>query len=602
MQVYTAPLRDMRFVLHELFADDQFDAAAGFADFTPDLYDAVLEEAARMAQDVLLPLNASGDEEGCRLENGVVRTPKGFKAAYDTFRDGGWAALASPPEWGGQGLPETLNKLVEEMTCSANLSFGLYPGLTHGATTAIEGHGSNDLKQAYLPKMTSGEWSGTMCLTEPHCGTDLGLLRTRAVPQDDGSYRITGSKIFISAGDHDLTDNVVHLVLARLPDAPAGVKGISLFLVPKFLPDADGAPGPRNGVAVTGIEHKMGLKASATCQMSFEDATGWIVGEPNKGLAAMFTMMNTERVSVGIQGLGVGEIAYQSAVAYARERLQGRALTGPRRPDLPADPIIVHPDVRRMLMTMRVNAEGCRALGQWVSRALDAEKHAADPEVRARATAFVALMTPVVKALFTDLASDNANLCVQSYGGHGYIRESGVEQFVRDARICQIYEGTNGVQALDLVGRKMAANMGAALRPFFHAVSNLCEEMTATPDVMADRALAAQTAALQQAFGALQLTTATIAQKALKNPDEAGAAATDYLRMIGLVGIGYTFLKAARIATAKVAENGEEVDFYRAKLATAAFFFDRILPQATVAFLVIKSGARSTMALAEEAF
>ena len=472
MQTYSAPLRDMRFVLHELFADDQFDASAAFAEFTPDLYDAVLEEAGRSAKDVLLPLNASGDLEGCRLENGVVRTPAGFPEAYRQFRDGGWAALASAPEWGGQGLPETLNKLVEEMICSANLSFGLYPGLTYGATTAIEGHGSEDLKRAYLPRMVSGEWSGTMCLTEPHCGTDLGLLRTRAVPQDDGSYRVSGSKIFISAGDHDLTDNVIHLVLARLPDAPAGVKGISLFLVPKFLPRDDGSLGPGNGVSVAGIEHKMGLKASATCQMVFEDATGWIVGEPNKGLAAMFTMMNTERVSVGIQGLGIGEIAYQSAVAYARERLQGRALSGPKRPELPADPIIVHPDVRRMLMTMRVYAEGCRAVGQWTSRALDSEKHAADPELRARAADFIALMTPVVKALFTDLASEAANLCVQTYGGHGYVREHGVEQFVRDARITQIYEGTNGVQALDLVGRKMPANMGRAMRPFFHAVSN----------------------------------------------------------------------------------------------------------------------------------
>jgi len=384
MQVYTAPLRDMRFVLHELFADQPFGPLALSDDFTPDLYDAILEEAARMAQEVLLPLNASGDLEGCTYENGVVRTPKGFPEAYARFREGGWAALSSDPRWGGQGLPETVNKLVEEMTCSANLSFGLYPGLTHGATTAIEGHASDALKQAYLPKMVSGEWAGTMCLTESHCGTDLGLLRTRAVPQADGSYAVTGSKIFISSGDHDLTDNIVHLVLARLPDAPAGVKGISLFLVPKFLPKDDGSPGARNGVAVAGIEHKMGLKASATCQMNFDGATGWLVGEPNRGLAAMFTMMNTERVSVGVQGLGVGEIAYQSAVAYARDRLQGRALTGPARPDLPADPIIVHPDVRRMLMTMRVYAEGCRALGQWTSQALDAEKHGTDPGPRPR--------------------------------------------------------------------------------------------------------------------------------------------------------------------------------------------------------------------------
>ena len=598
MQVYTAPLRDMRFVLHELFADQPFGPLALSDDFTPDLYDAILEEAARMAQEVLLPLNASGDLEGCTYENGVVRTPKGFPEAYARFREGGWAALSSDPRWGGQGLPETVNKLVEEMTCSANLSFGLYPGLTHGATTAIEGHGSDALKQAYLPKMVSGEWAGTMCLTESHCGTDLGLLRTRAVPQADGSYAVTGSKIFISSGDHDLTDNIVHLVLARLPEAPAGVKGISLFLVPKFLPKDDGSPGARNGVAVAGIEHKMGLKASATCQMNFDGATGWLVGEPNRGLAAMFTMMNTERVSVGVQGLGVGEIAYQSAVAYARDRLQGRALTGPARPDLPADPIIVHPDVRRMLMTMRVYAEGCRALGQWTSQALDAEKHGTDPEGRARATDFVALMTPVVKALFTDLASEAANLAVQTYGGHGYIREHGVEQFVRDARICQIYEGTNGVQALDLLGRKMPANMGRALRPFFHSVSGLLEELTGT----ADKVLGIHATALHQAFGALQLTTGMLAQKGLKDPDEIGAAATDYLRMLGLVAIGYCFLKAERIAQDRLAEGTEDEAFYRAKLATAGFFFDRILPQATTGFLVIKSGKRSTMALPADAF
>ncbi|MGF7149552.1 alkylation response protein AidB-like acyl-CoA dehydrogenase [Sphingomonas zeicaulis] len=603
MQVYQAPLRDMRFVLHELFAEGgAFGEQPAFAEFTPDLYDAILDEAARMAQDVLAPLNASGDLEGCRLENGVVRTPEGFKAAYDTFREGGWAALASPTEWGGQGLPETINKLVEEMICGANLSFSLYPGLTHGATTAIEGHGSEDLKNAYLPKMVSGEWAGTMCLTEAHCGTDLGLLRTRAVPQEDGSYRITGSKIFISSGDHDLTDNVIHLVLAKLPDAPAGVKGISLFLVPKFLPKDDGTPGARNGVSVAGLEHKMGLKASATCQLAFEDSIGWLVGSPNKGMQAMFTMMNTERVSVGIQGLGVAEAAYQAAVAYAKERLQGRALSGAKRPDLPADPIIVHPDVRRMLMTQRAYAEGSRALGQWVSRALDAEKHGEDAETRARAGDFVALMTPVVKALFTDLAFESANIGVQVHGGHGYIREHGVEQYVRDARITQIYEGTNGVQALDLVGRKMPANMGRALRPFFHAVSNHLEEASGAPDVTGNKALAAHLAGLQQAFGALQLSTGMIAQKGMADPEEAGAAATDYLRMLGLVAMGHCFLRAERIAARRVSEGHEDAAFYKAKLATAGFFFDRILPFATTTFLVIKSGKRSLIALEEDAF
>jgi alkylation response protein AidB-like acyl-CoA dehydrogenase len=598
MQVYEAPLRDMRFVLHELHADDGFGGIKKFEEFTPDLLDAVLEEAAKICQDVLLPLNASGDIEGATYENGVVRTPKGFKEAYTQFCEAGWASLASDPEWGGQGLPESVNKLVEEMICATNVSFSLYPGLTHGATTSIEGHGSDELKQAYLPKMVSGQWSGTMCLTEAHCGTDLGLLRTKADPQGDGSFKITGSKIFISAGDHDLTENVIHLVLARIADAPKGVKGISLFLVPKFMPDADGTPGARNGVSVAGIEHKMGLKASATCQINFDDAVGWLVGGANQGLAAMFTMMNTERVSVGVQGLGLNEIAYQSAVAYAKDRLQGRSLSGVKRPDLPADPIIVHPDVRRMLMTMRVYAEGSRALGQWTARALDAEKHSDDPEVRQRAADFIALMTPVVKALFTDLGTDAANLAVQTYGGHGYIREHGVEQFVRDARIAQIYEGTNGVQALDLVGRKLPANMGRNLRPFFHAVSNLTEEMAGVED----KALKAFTGGLAQAFGALQLATGMIAQKGLKDPEEAGAAATDYLRLMGLVGMGYCFLKSARIASAKLAAGEEDGGFYKKKLATAGFFFDRILPQATAAFLAIKSGKRSLMALEDADF
>lgn len=596
MQVYDAPLRDMRFVLNEQFVDDGFGDIPALSEFTPDLTDAVLEEAARFCREVLLPLNRSGDEEGCHFENGVVRTPAGFQEAYRQFAEGGWTALASDPEWGGQGLPEAVNKLVEEMINSANLSFGLYPGLTHGATTAIEGHGSDELKQAYLPKMVSGQWSGTMCLTEPHCGTDLGLLRTRAVPQEDGSYKVSGAKIFISAGEHDLTENIVHLVLARLPDAPKGVKGISLFLVPKYLPKEDGTPGPANGVQCAAIEHKMGLKASATCQLNFEDSVGWLVGEPNKGMAAMFTMMNTERVSVGIQGLGLGEAAYQSAVWYAKDRIQGRSLSGPKRPDLAADPIIVHPDVRRMLMTMRAYNEGCRALSGWVSRALDAEKHSPDPEVRQHAADFVALMTPVVKALFTDLSFDSANLAVQCYGGHGFIRESGVEQYVRDARITMLYEGTNGVQALDLVGRKLPAYMGRYLRSFFHPVSNFIEEHSGEGPMkpMID--------ALAKAFGALQLSTATIAQRSLQDPEEAGAASVDYLRLLGLVAMGYCFARATKIAGLQILFGSEDKSFYDAKIKTATFFFERILPQATSCFLAIKAGKKSIMALDEAAF
>ena len=596
MQVYEAPLRDMKFVLHELHTDDGFGEIEALAEFTPDLVDAVLEEAARVAREVLLPLNRSGDIEGCTLENGVVRTPKGFKEAYSLFREGGWCALASDPEWGGQGLPESVNKMTEEMICSANLAFSLYPGLTHGGTTAIEVYASDDLKQFYLPRMVSGQWSGTMCLTEAHCGTDLGMLRTKAVPQEDGSYRISGGKIFISAGEHDLTENIIHLVLARLPDAPEGVKGISLFLVPKYLPKEDGTPGPSNGVSVAAIEHKMGLKASATCQLNFDESTGWIVGQPNKGLEAMFTMMNTERVSVGVQGLGVGEAAYQSAVWYAKDRLQGRSLSGVKNPGGPADPIIVHPDVRRMLMTMRAYNEGCRALSAWVSRAIDAEKHATDPDVKQRAGDFVALMTPVVKAIFTDLGFESANLAVQVYGGHGYIAESGVEQYVRDARIAMIYEGTNGIQALDLVGRKLPMHTGRLLRSFFHPLSQFIEANKE------DEAFKPMIEGLEKAFGALQLSTATIAQKGMADPEEGAAAATDYLRLTGLVAMGYCFAKAAMIARGRLAEGTQEAGFYKAKLATAQFFFDRILPQATAAFLAIKSGNASMMALEVEAF
>lgn len=596
MQVYDAPLPDMRFVLHELHQDDGFGGLAHFQDFTPDLLDAVLEEAARFTREVLLPLNAGGDAEGCRLENGAVYTPKGFKQAYDRFRAGGWCALANDTAFGGQGLPETVNKLVEEMICGANVSFSLYPGLTHGATTAIEGHAADALKQAYLPKLVEGVWSATMCLTEAQCGTDLGLLRTRATPGADGAYKINGAKIFISAGEHDLTENIVHLVLARLPDAPPGVKGISLFLVPKYLPTADGAPGAANGVTCPGIEHKMGMHGAVTCQLTFVDATGWLVGQPHKGMAAMFTMMNAERVSVGVQGLGIAEAAYQSAVAYAKDRLQGRSLAGARRPDLPADPIIVHPDVRRMLMTMRAYTEGCRALGGWVSRALDAEKFSDDPEVKARAADFVALMTPVVKALFTDLGFDATNLGVQVYGGHGYIRDHGVEQYVRDARITMIYEGANGIQGLDLVGRKLGAHTGRYLRAFFHPVSAFLEAEHDDPRVEP------MVASLKQAFGALQLATGMIAQRGLADPEEAGAAGTDYLRLIGLVAMGYGFVKAAKIATERLAEASGDSAFYKAKIDTAAFFCDRILPQATACFLAIKAGKRSMMALGETAF
>jgi alkylation response protein AidB-like acyl-CoA dehydrogenase len=577
MQTYTAPLRDMRFVLHELHGQTN-------EEFAPELLDTILEEAAKFCSEVLLPINASGDAEGCHYENGVVRTPAGFREAYTAFNESGWGALNAAPEFGGQGLPESVSKLVEEMICACNLSFGLYPGLTHGAYLALKSHGSEELKDLYLPKMVSGEWSGTMCLTEPHCGTDLGLLRTKAVPQEDGTYQVTGSKIFISAGEHDLSDNIIHLVLARLPDAPAGVKGISLFVVPKFLPTPDGKPGTRNGVSCAAIEHKMGIKASATCQMNFDDATGWLVGAPHKGMQAMFVMMNSERLSVGTQGLGVGEAAYQAAVAYAKDRLQGRSLSGTKFPEKPADPIIVHPDIRRNLLTMRAYNEGCRALGVWVANALEAadkgDKTAED---------FVALMTPIVKALFTDFGYESANLAVQTYGGHGFIRDHGVEQYVRDGRIAMIYEGTNGIQALDLVGRKMPANMGRSLRRFFHPVSEFIAAEENHP------ILGKMIQGYAKAFGALQLATSFIAEKSMKDPEEAGAAATDYLRLFGLVALGFMWARMAKIALEKLPEAGPDAEFYRMKLTTARFFMERILPQAGSLLFIIKSGKTAMM-------
>jgi len=597
MQTYTAPLRDMRFVMHELHDSAALTKLPGLEEATPELLDTILEEAAKFLGGVLLPLNASGDLEGCHWDDGVVRTPKGFKEAYRAFVEAGWGALSSDPKYGGQGLPESVSKLVEEMICACNLSFGLYPGLSHGAYLALQSHGSEELKDLYLPKLVDGSWAGTMCLTEAHCGTDLGLLRTRAVPQPDGSYQITGSKIFISAGEHDLTENIIHLVLARMPDAPPGIKGISLFVVPKFLPKADGSVGARNGVKCTAIEHKMGIKASATCQLSFDEATGWLVGEPHKGMRAMFVMMNSERLSVGTQGLGIGEVAYQSAVAYARDRLQGRSLGGTKQPDKPADSIIVHPDVRRMLMTMRAYNEGCRALGVWVANALDRMERLPDCPERTEAEDFIALMTPVVKALFTDLGFEAANLGVQTYGGHGFIVDHGMEQFVRDARIAMIYEGTNGVQALDLVGRKIPANLGRSLRRFFHPVAEFIESHDADPDI------AALLQPFARAFGALQLATAFIAQKGMSDPEEAGAASTDYLRMLGLVALGFMWVRMAKVAASKLpGALGEDAAFYRAKQATAAFYVDRILPQVGALLYSIKAGKASMMALEEAAF
>jgi alkylation response protein AidB-like acyl-CoA dehydrogenase len=591
MQTYTAPLRDMRFVLHELHGSASLTHLPGLEEITPDLLNTILEEAAKFISSVLLPLNASGDAEGCHYENGVVRTPGGFKEAYQAFIKGGWGALNADPAYGGQGLPQSLGKLVEEMTSGSNLAFGLYPGLSHGAYLALKSHGSEALKTLYLPKLVDGSWAGTMCLTEAHCGTDLGLLRTKAEPQTDGSFKLSGSKIFISAGEHDLAENIIHLVLARLPDAPAGVKGVSLFVVPKFLLNPDGTIGTRNGVICGGIEHKLGIKASATCQINFDAASAWLVGEPHKGMQAMFVMMNSERLSVGTQGLGLGEAAYQSAAAYAQERRQGRSLAGPQRPEQPADPIIVHPDVRRMLMTMRAYNEGCRALGVWVANALDRMERSRDSAEREAAADFVALLTPVVKALFTDLGFESTNLALQTHGGHGYIVEHGIEQLLRDARITMIYEGTNGVQALDLVGRKLPANMGRSLRSFIRPVDEFINAHARDPQI------GTLVQSFAEGFGALRLATTLVIQTGAVDPEEAGAAATDYLRMFGLVALGFMWVRMAKVAIDAVPGTEPDAAFYRAKHATATFYIQRILPQTAALLQVIQAGKASMMAL-----
>ncbi|UKJ74670.1 acyl-CoA dehydrogenase C-terminal domain-containing protein [Azospirillum brasilense] len=596
MPIYKAPLEDVRFVLDEIVGAGKLAELPGYEDATPDLIAQVLEEGAKLCEEVLFPLNQSGDGEGCSFENGVVRTPKGFKEAYATYIEAGWQGLSCDPAYGGQGLPKLVNTMLEEFICSANLSFGMYPGLSLGAYNALSTYGSEALKQRFLGRLVDGTWAGTMCLTEPHCGTDLGLIRTRAVPQEDGSHRITGTKIFISAGEHDLTENILHLVLARLPDAPAGTRGISLFLVPKFLPNEDGGVGPRNGVACGSIEHKMGIKASATCVMNFEDATGWLVGEPHKGMRAMFVMMNAARLAVGIQGLGVAEVSYQNAVAYARERLQGRSLKGTAHPDKPADPIIVHPDVRRNLLTARAYTEGARALGALVGYKLDvAEKHA-DEKTRKEADEFVQLMTPIVKALFTDIGFESANIAVQVHGGHGFIWETGVEQYVRDARICQIYEGTNGIQALDLVGRKLPQDMGRLLRRFFHPVGAEIEVDMETEE------LAEFVLPLAKAFAKLQQATAVIAQKGMKDPEEAGAAATDYLRLFGLVALGWMWLRMVKAAKTKLAAGDGNAAFLEAKIRTARFYTAKLLPQTNALFVIIMAGSSSLMEMDEAAF
>jgi 3-(methylsulfanyl)propanoyl-CoA dehydrogenase len=597
MTTYKAPLRDYKFVLEELFDFGEVTSLPGYEEATPDTVAAILEEGAKLAEAVLFPLNLPGDAEGCHFENGVVRTPKGFKEAYDLFREGGWTALAADPDYGGQGLPATINFLVNEMVASANISFGMYPGLTAGAVEAIHKHGDDAQKRAWLPKLIAGTWAGTMCLTEPQCGTDLGQIKTRATPTDrPGMFHVTGTKIFISAGEHDLTDNIVHLVLARLPDAPQGTRGISLFIVPKFLVKADGTLGARNGVRCGGIEHKMGIKASATCTMNFDEAEGYLLGPPHGGMRAMFTMMNAARLGVGLQGLAVGETAYQSARAYAMERLQGRALKGAAFPDKPADPLIVHPDIRRMLLTMRGYTEGARALALWVAMAEDKARRLPDEAGREEADELVSLMTPIIKAMLTDNAFLITNLGMQIYGGHGYIHDNGMEQLARDCRITQIYEGANGIQALDLVGRKMSQHTGRLLRRFFHPVDAYLRARLDTPE-LADFVLPTM-----KAFGRLQQVTALLAQKGLADPDEAAAAATEYLRGFGLVALAFIWTRIAETALARHGVANGDAAFYEAKLATARFFMAKLLPETNALFASIAAGAKPVMELAAEAF
>ncbi|MGD0640327.1 MAG: acyl-CoA dehydrogenase C-terminal domain-containing protein [Roseiarcus sp.] len=596
MPSYKAPVDDTLFLLKDVFDFDRYGNLPRFAEAHIDVVEAVLSEAGKFAEKVLQPLNLSGDEEGCtRDADGNVATPKGFKEAYKAYVEGGWVGLAGNPAYGGQGLPHFLAVALSEYVIAANLSFAMYPGLTNGAAAALEFHGGDALKAVYLPKMTTGEWTGTMNLTEPHCGTDLGLIKTKAVRQGDGSFAVTGQKIFISAGEHDLTENIIHLVLARIEGAPAGTKGISLFLVPKMLVNDDGSLGARNAVVCGSLEHKMGIHGNSTAVLNYDGAKGWLVGEENRGLNAMFVMMNAARLGVAVQGLGLSEVAYQNAAAYAKERLQGRALTGPKEPGKPADPLLVHPDVRRMLMEIRAFNEAARALMLWVGLSADEALESPDPAARRTADDRIGLLTPVIKGVFTDLGFANAVKAQQVLGGHGYIAESGMEQFVRDARITMIYEGANGVQALDLVGRKLPKDGGRAVTAFFGEVSGFLGENKN------DAALAPYLAPLKTAIGQLQQATMWLMQNAMKNPENAGAASTDYMHLFGLTALGYMWARIAKAVLARQAK-GTSNEALDSKLALAKFFNARILPEAGAHLARISSGAETLMALPAAAF
>ncbi len=594
MSTYQAPLADMRFVLFDVLGAEALFARLGFADATRVVLDAVLEEAARFNETVLAPLNRTGDEAGCRFDaaTGAVTTPPGFKQAYAQYIDGGWSGLVSPVDYGGQGLPHTVGVPLKEMIDAANLAWGNFPLLSHGATESLLHHGEDWQREAFLKPLVEGRWTGTMCLTEPHCGSDLGLLKTRAEPQADGSYAITGTKIFITAGEHDFTDNIVHLVLARLPDAPAGVKGISLFVVPKLRVARDGSVGERNALRCGSIEHKMGIHASATCVMNFDGAQGYLVGAPHKGLVGMFTMMNTARLAVGLQGLGLSDRALQNALKYSRERLQMRSLSGPKAPDKPADPIIVHPDVRRMLLTCKALVEGGRVLGYHAASLVDVAGHATDANERAEADALVGFLTPIVKACLTEWGVECTYHALQCFGGHGYIAEWGMEQLARDARITTLYEGTTGVQALDLMGRKILQQQGAGLRVFLGMIEAFCQDNAGNAAVVEFiPVLRAKSAEWQQ-------LTRQVGQHAAGNPDEVGAAAYDYLFYSGYVALAYWWARS--VATAEA--SAHSAAFKAGKRETARFYFARLLPRTLAHAAAISTGAASLMTLPAEHF